>query len=159
MTRARILMQMHVSFLKSKTHALWYLSVSDNADSESGVFILHVLHISAISAGTSIFYLHILPLFWLFLHILLLFPFSGIFCHFFDFSGIFCLFSMFWCISRPLEQVQDFFFKPIHGMGQSLQCRSSLTAIFIYLTIRVGIIWLTLVFSDEYSGNGWSINY
>ena len=42
MTRARILMQMHVSFLKSKTRALWYLGVSDDADSESGVFILHV---------------------------------------------------------------------------------------------------------------------
>ena len=32
---------MHVSFLKSKTHALGYLGVSDDADSESGVFILH----------------------------------------------------------------------------------------------------------------------
>ena len=40
--RARIFMQMHVSFLKSKTHALWYLGVSDDADSESGVFIWHV---------------------------------------------------------------------------------------------------------------------
>ena len=55
-TRARILLQIHVSFLKSKTHALWYIGVSDDADSESGVFILHVLHISVISAGTSIFF-------------------------------------------------------------------------------------------------------
>ena len=34
-------MEMHVSFLQSKTRAVWYLGVSDDADSESGVFILH----------------------------------------------------------------------------------------------------------------------
>ena len=40
----------------------------------------------------------------------LFFRFSCTFCYFFHLSGIFCLFLMFWCISRPLEQVQDCFF-------------------------------------------------
>ena len=41
--RERKNMQKHVLFLKSKTHALWYLCVLDDAYSESGVLILHVI--------------------------------------------------------------------------------------------------------------------
>ena len=38
-TRAWILKQMSVKNLQSKTQALWYQAVSDDADSKSGVFI------------------------------------------------------------------------------------------------------------------------
>ena len=103
-TRARILLQIHVSFLKSKTHALWYIGVSDDADSESGVFILHVLHISVISAGTSIFFS-------------LFSDFSCIFSYFRFSRHILPLFDVLMHISTSRASSR-LFFKPIRGMGQ-----------------------------------------
>ena len=51
---------MPIKYLQSKTHAVWYLGVSDDADSESDVLSRFREHILPLFR----FYRHILPLFF-----------------------------------------------------------------------------------------------
>ena len=81
----------HVSFFKSKTHAIWYLRVSDDANSESGVFNWHVFaYFGDFGRNEHIFSLFsdFLAYFATFLAFLAYFPT-------FDFPDIFGLFLMF----------------------------------------------------------------